>query len=151
MSKAKAALVNRLLTSAAIFIPPSIYFLDNFYSIHVVKDNSMAPPLQKGDVVLVRKSDFLPYYFTPESYNVEDVDGTNGSLDEEKLDMWRGINLEEKVATHQVGLFTMRKSPPFCLPGDIVAFLSPENCKHTVETARLVGMGGQRVSIIGLL
>ena len=151
MPGAKAAFINRFLASAAISIPPCVYFVDNVYSFNVVKDNSMAPPLQKGDVVMVRKCDFLPYYSTIEKYNGKDIDGTNGVRDQDKLDQWRGMKAEEKVGTHQVGLFTLRRSPPLCLPGDIVALLNPEHGKWTVKIARLVGMGGQRVSKIWLI
>ena len=73
----------------------------------------------------------------------------NEDFDEETLDDIQGIRFEEEIEAGSVGLFTFRKSPPLCLSGDVVAFRNPEQCKEDIKIARLVGMGGQRVSFVG--
>ncbi|KAL3776159.1 hypothetical protein ACHAW5_005697 [Stephanodiscus triporus] len=56
-----AAALRRYLSNAALSVPPSYIFRDNFYSLYVVDGSSMMPSLRVGDVVLVRKSDVYPH------------------------------------------------------------------------------------------
>ena len=108
----------------------------------------MSPRVQKGDIVLVRKCDILPYYFNQKNYHMEDISESCEGDDQDKLDDMRAINFEEEVGAGSVGLFTLRKDPPLCLSGDVVAFKNPMQCNGNIKIARLVGMGGQRVSFI---
>ena len=51
------------LSKVIFALPIALYVNDRFFSTHTIRDDAMEPTLTKGDVVLVRHVDFLPYYY----------------------------------------------------------------------------------------
>jgi signal peptidase I len=90
----------------------------------------MEPNLKHGDVVLVRKSDFLPNMLRSES--LEDATERARILRRDD-DTW---------AAHS----WLLHQPPFVLQGDVVVFRSPSTAfPNEYNIKRIIAQGGQLV------
>lgn len=107
----------------------------------------MEPRIQDGDVVLVKKGDFLPYY-TLEKVTLEDLRAldddpkTSTALDQ-KTDRQHALRIDAIVGKEE-NKFALWRSPPALSPGDVIAFYSPI-VFGKVDVKRLLGLNGQRV------
>jgi len=133
----------RILSASVIIIPPSIYFNDTFYSTLKVHGNTMEPALQDGDIVLVRKIDFLPYYFQ-EKLSLNDLQDDASYKLEQEADRLKSLRMDASVGRPAGDEFTLWRSPPNALPGDVIAFTSPK-AMECIDVKRIIGLGGQRI------
>ena len=138
--------VHRYLYTTILSVPPLILIRNKFLSTFTVKDDSMQPCLKEGDVVLVRKCDFFPYY-QKHGRGINDLhsneDGPN--LDEE-TDRDKLIQMNMLCGRSQPHQFNIWTSPPLSLPGDVVVFMIPQTFSPIeLEMKRVIGLGGQRV------
>ena len=133
----------RKLLSASLLVPPSIYFNDTFYMAYRVRGDSMEPALCDGDVVLIRKVDFLPRYFR-NKFTVDDLLDDESDKLEEENDIQKALRMDASVGKSPGDNLTLWRSPPNVMPGDIIAFTNPEAQENT-EIKRLIGIGGQRI------
>jgi len=67
-------LFQKILTSTALGLPIIYYIHERIYTIHTISTTSMEPSLQKGDVILIRKVDFLPYYHDTPGLDVQHLE-----------------------------------------------------------------------------
>jgi signal peptidase I len=173
-------------------LPPMVYFIDTFFAVHKVQDNSdthatvtartnkdvgkctMDPVLQQGDIILIRKVDFLPHYFkkkltlddlmepdnnqsihADENERVAQSSSTNTNKNhnthkkslynlEEDIDRRKSLQMDATAGKSGIDGFTIWRSPPIFLPGDVVAFTNP-HAMERVEVSRVIGIGGQRI------
>ena len=136
------------LTSKArtlgLCIPPAIYFIDTFFSIHRVQNDSMSPSLQKGDIVVIQKGDFFPYYKHNVDLTVDDLVNDTKDKITEQNNIQNIFKMEMATGRKPISNTTIYRRPPILLPGCIVAFHSPKEFGQ-VEISRVVGLGGQRV------
>ena len=138
-----------MLSTVALSIPPLVLIQDCFFSIFVVKDDSMEPTLKQNDVVLVRKVDFFPYYHN-HGLEIQDLEteGNSQKIDEE-TDRAKNILMNIGAGKAPFNEYSTWTSPPLSLPGDIVAFKNPQTSSPVqIEMKRLIGLGGQRVSCV---
>lgn len=140
---------SKILSVAALSIPPLVLIRDCFFSIYVVKDDSMEPTLKCNDVVLVRKVDFFPYYHK-HGLELKDLEmDSNSQRIDEETDRLKNVRMNISAGQVPFNEFTTWTSPPISLPGDIVAFMNPQTSSPIqIEMKRLIGLGGQRVSYI---
>ena len=142
--------LKRALFATTLTLPIAVFINDCFYSIFTVKGTSMEPSLKEGDVVLVRKVDFLPYYFHNEKKGptVQDIikRGNADPLDE-VTDRQKAIKIDASVGKSAGNQFTLWRGPPTCLPGDVVLLKSPAAFTPVeFHSKRLIALGGQLVS-----
>jgi len=162
-------LFQKFLTSTALGLPIAYYIHENLYSTHTITDTtSMEPTLQKGDIVLIRKADFLPHYHRTPGIDVQHLeDGTIrrhrddeegdrsdhhrperfDSLLDRETDRLRALKVDASVGRPAGNELTLWRSPPNSSPGDVVVVRCPEAFSpERWDVGRLVGLGGQRVS-----
>mmetsp|Transcript_27269 Transcript_27269/g.31168 ORF Transcript_27269/g.31168 Transcript_27269/m.31168 type:complete len:221 (+) Transcript_27269:287-949(+) len=141
----------KILSATCMITPPIILFKDSFYSIHTVQDDSMDPFLQRDDIVLIRKVDFLPHY-RKHGMEIKDLQetkedhNTNTKIDEE-TDRIKSQRMDIIGAGKAPSdALTFWSGPPHFLPGDVVAFKCPQvSFPAKIQMKRLVGLGGQRI------
>ena len=114
----------------------------------------MEPAVRKGDVLLVRKADFLPglvsSFFIGSSNDDKGVDNNNNirqQQTQDATDLARVAKEEEMAAGRrsETPLFFAR--PPAILPGQVVVIKNPATAFPTqYQARRVVGLGGQIVS-----
>lgn len=120
---------------AALTVPLTIYFADNFFSVHRVKGTSMEPALKDGDLLLVRRSDLLPGRRMA-------MRQTNISFGPAELDHARALQLEAEGS----GKVPSMLKPPVVIGGDVVAFCDPSKAfpkQYVVK--RVIGISTQMV------
>lgn len=141
----------KILPTAVLLIPPAILFRDKFYSTYTVKNDSMEPILKRNDIVLVRKVDFFPYYHK-HGIEIHDLQGDNSSPKiEEETDRIKMLKMDASAGKIPINELTFWCSPPLTLPGDIVFYKNPQTfTNQLIECARVIGLGGQRVSHVYL-
>lgn len=83
-------LFQKILTSTALGLPIIYYIHERLYTIHNISNMSMEPSLQKGDVILIRKADFLPYYHDTPGLDVQHLE--EGTIERQ---------LQRKLQRHQ--------------------------------------------------
>lgn len=124
----------------------------------------MEPTLYDGDVVLVRKSNFVfwkscssyfKHYFPSSSKTLSTYPSKNKMKQdeedyEEKDEIEKDMDMERiiKEIDASVGKypsFFLDASNP--LPGDVVIFQSPNEFPRFYHVKRVIGLGGQRVCI----
>mmetsp|Transcript_6631 Transcript_6631/g.9508 ORF Transcript_6631/g.9508 Transcript_6631/m.9508 type:complete len:220 (+) Transcript_6631:82-741(+) len=139
---------SRIFHRSALIVPPSICFWDNFYSTHRIKGKHMEPILQDGDIVLVKKGDFLPYYSSLDKVTLNDIKSlddepkTSTTLDQ-KTDRQHALRIDAIVGKEE-NKFALWRSPPALSTGDVIAFKSPI-AFGKVDVKRVLGLNGQRV------
>eukprot|EP00554_Chaetoceros_debilis_P002537 CAMPEP_0194091860 /NCGR_PEP_ID=MMETSP0149-20130528/44765_1 /TAXON_ID=122233 /ORGANISM="Chaetoceros debilis, Strain MM31A-1" /LENGTH=183 /DNA_ID=CAMNT_0038776613 /DNA_START=44 /DNA_END=596 /DNA_ORIENTATION=+ len=137
----------RIFHRSALIVPPSICFWDNFYSTHRIKGKHMEPILQDGDIVLVKKGDFLPYYSSLDKVTLNDIKSlddepkTSTTLDQ-KTDRQHALRIDAIVGKEE-NKFALWRSPPALSTGDVIAFKSPI-AFGKVDVKRVLGLNGQR-------
>mmetsp|Transcript_14745 Transcript_14745/g.21062 ORF Transcript_14745/g.21062 Transcript_14745/m.21062 type:complete len:228 (-) Transcript_14745:458-1141(-) len=149
----KLKLFQQTISRVVLSFPLVLYVKNSLYSIHTVDDASMEPHLKSGDIVLVRKADFFPYYQRTSRVLIKEPsvreileEGDMGSLDDER-DIERALRLDARVGCSTACTpLTFWASPPLCLPGDIVVFKCPTSFTPVqTHMRRLIALGGQRV------
>ncbi len=146
-SSTMAAHTSKFIYGSLLSIPTIALINDKFYSAYTVKNDSMEPTLMRNDVVLIRKSDFFPYWFPSRGIGMEELEMNEGSpkIDEE-TDRIKSMKMDALVGRRPIDEYTIWSSPPTCVPGDVVAFKNPKTFSPVqIEMKRIVGLGGQRV------
>jgi len=160
MTSLSGKFLSRALSATALSLPIITFFNYRFYSFHSIGDDLMKPSgnkqgLRQGDIVLVRLADVFPYYFSQakEKSNVElpmieggeksDMTEALDEIENRENDRSRILRMDSMVGAYPGTAFTPWRSPPLCLPGDVVIFRHPQ--KGGVSARRLVGTGGQMV------
>ena len=122
---ATASWLSRSLSAVALTLPVAVWASDSLYSVYTVKGKSMEPSLMDGDVVLVRKADFLPIVL-PYIHSEQEL-------------TTRARLLRAEGNGEQALLLSR---PPNVLPGDVVVFDNPSkafpkepNIKRVVAVA----------------
>lgn len=131
------------ITSAALVVPPLIYFNDTFFSIQKVKNDSMNPDLKLGDIIIIQKGEFMPAFFQPK-ITVHDLASDHDGRLEEDNDRRKSLRMDAAAGKAPIDNLTVWRSPPICMPGDVAVFVSPEDM-GSIEMTRVVGLGGQRI------
>jgi signal peptidase I len=120
-----------------------LYFVkDTFFSIHRVRGNDMSPSICDGDIVLVKKADFLPGW-THEKLSINDLNEDSPKLDEVN-DRHLTLRMDEISGIPRPSQMTLWRYPPVILSGDVVAIYNPTSFRQ-VKFRRVVALGGQRV------
>jgi len=96
-----------------------------------------------GDIVLIRKVDFLPHYFK-NKLTVRDLEDDENDNLEQDNDMRKSLRMDASVGKPAGDSLTLWRSPPMVLPGDVIAFTNPQAMEST-EVKRAIGIGGQRI------
>ena len=145
---------------AFLTLTTTIWFTDNFYSLHRVKGDSMEPALMDGDVVVVRRSDVIPWrskerdesmitkHNSSKSTNNEEeqpVDDRHISAirDAKERQRIRQIDASWGCYHQQSHMFT--PSAPLMLAGDVAIFASPNYYPIRYAVKRIVSTGQQRI------
>lgn len=126
-----------------LFSPLLVYCNDTFITFRKIDDDSMAPTLRQGDIVLIQRAELFPAYFQ-EKLTVNDLTDENSSKIDQQNDIQRTMRLDEISGKAPVDSLTIWRSPPLAMPGDVVAFRSPKRT-DTTQFSRIVALGGQRV------
>jgi signal peptidase I len=140
MSQSSSKLLR--ISSAALVIPPLIYFNDTFFSIQKVKNDHMVPDLKQGDLVLVQKGELLPAFFHSK-ITANDLVDDNDRLGED-IDRRKSLRMDAAAGKAPTDNFTFWRSPPILMPGEVAVFTNPQDM-GSVEIKRVVGLGGQRM------
>ena len=118
--------------SVAASLPLLVWFRDNVASLYRVSGTSMAPTLQDGDVVLVRRSD--PGLL---------LEPLLANIDDDNSEDWARIRAVEHL--HGVHALeapgNLYQKPPTVLPGQIVV-IQPDSLQENC-IKRAIGVGGQ--------
>lgn len=154
-------LLHKLLTSTALTLPIGYYANEKLYTFHRVSpttptpSSSLEPILCEGDVLLIRRVDFLPHYITTpgldashlaEDNTSKESDKNFDSLLDDETDRLKALKLDAGVGRPAGNPFTLWRSPPNVMPGDLVVVRCPETfTKKRWDVGRLIGLGGQRV------
>jgi signal peptidase I len=147
--------IQRVLYTGALSLPVVIYVNDCWFTLATVRGTSMEPTLQSGDVVLVRKADFFPFFSAYRSSRIRVRDLTNEDevkqnksvqMLQEVSDLQHSLQVERSLGKAPIHELTWKRSPPMVLPGDVVVYQN----KHTFQPLqmhihRVVGVGGQQV------
>lgn len=131
------------LSSLFLSVAPAVYFFDTFYSIKRVQDDSMEKSLCEGDIVLIRKADFLPHYFKKKLTLNDLEEHESDSLDEDN-DVRKSIRMDAVSGKPPADALSLWRSPPMVLPGDVIAFTNPQDMNN-LQLKRVTGIGGQRI------
>eukprot|EP00978_Attheya_sp_CCMP212_P049663 scaffold694574_cov55-Attheya_sp.AAC.1 len=114
--------IRQAAMSFGLSIPFCVWWTDTIFSVYKVQGKSMEPSLQDGDVILVRKSDLLPYFFpNPQPQHHA---GTTITIPETRY----------LISKH-----------PILFPGDVVVYKNPMTFPNEFIIKRVVGVGGQYV------
>jgi len=142
--------------------PIALYANNKFYCIHTITTSSMEPSLQKGDVILIRKVDFLPYYQSSglDMKHLENLQHTESNTDksdrldsllDQETDRLKALKVDASVGRLPGNEWTLWREPPNSARGDVVAVQCPESLfPGRLNIARLVGLGSQRVSFVNV-
>jgi signal peptidase I len=117
--------IRQAAVSLAVTIPFCVWWTDTIFSVYKVKGKSMEPSLQDGDVILVRKSDLLPFFFP-----------------NPRLQHHVGTTIT--TPANATEYFISKHPTPF--PGDVVVYKNPMAFPDEFIIKRVVGVGGQYVS-----
>jgi signal peptidase I len=148
-------LLHQVLYSGLLSLPIVIYINDCWFSIARVEGISMNPSLCDGDIVLVRKADFFPFFSTYRSSRIrvrdlthEDELKQNQSIQvlQEVSDLQHALQVDKSIGKLPIHEMTWRKSPPMILPGDVVVFQNKYTFRPPeLQIKRIIGIGGQNV------
>ncbi|KAL3805581.1 hypothetical protein HJC23_005825 [Cyclotella cryptica] len=148
-SAASSSRLLQTLTTLTVTLPPLIYVRDNFYSLFLVQGSSMEPALYRGDVLLVRKADILPYrqweHWTS-AVPTSEEDGQN-ALKVIALD----ADSERPIGDTFTG-YSYLCPPTIHKLGSVVVFRAPDAEKYPsgeYRVKRVVGLGGQTIRPAG--
>jgi signal peptidase I len=127
MTTMSASWLSRSLSAIALTLPVAVWASDSLYSVYKVKGKSMEPSLMDGDVVLVRRVDFLPiilpYIHTQQELTTR-------------------ARLLRAEGNGEQALLLSR--PPLVLPGDVVVFANPSRAfPSEPNIKRVVAVAGQ--------
>ena len=146
MASPTSSRILQTMKALTIAVPPLIFIRDNFYSLYRVTGTSMEPSLYDGDILLVRKSDVLPYQqwqrWTSHS-NKDGIDGNQSSLRVMALD----VQSERPIGDTITG-YTFLRPPTIHIPGSVVVFRAPDAEKYPCSEYRIkrvIALGGQIV------
>lgn len=137
-------------------IPLTIYFHDSVASIYTVQGDSMKPNLLDGDVILVKKMDFVSSYFqilsrafySDSTHNrSEEKDGNSTrQIDSDAIERMKSVEVDETVGFLKPWFYY---SPVVPVPGDAVVFYSPSEFRNCCHVKRVIAVGGQMVRPTG--
>jgi len=148
-------LLHQVFYTGMLALPPVIYFNDCWFSIATVHGASMEPSLLDGDIVLVRKADFFPFFSAYQSSRIrmrdlthEDERKQNQSIEvlQQISDVQHTLQVERSIGKAPIHELTWKKSPSLILPGDTVVFQSHYSFyPNELQIKRVIGVGGQNV------
>ena len=143
---------------AFLTLTTTIWFTDTFYSLHRVKGESMEPALMDGDVIVVRRSDVMPWRSRQRDesmmtkHNSSRSKNDEGPNDDKHRSAIRDAKERQRIRQidaswgchhHQFSTFT--HSAPLMLAGDVAILKSPNYYPIRYAVKRIVSTGQQRI------
>lgn len=146
---------------AFLTLTTTIWFTDNFYSLHRVKGESMEPALLDGDVIVVRRSDVMPWRSKQRDESMitkhnsgrsTKDDGEEQPVDDKHISAIRDAKERQRIrqidaswGCHHQQSLTFTPSAPLMLAGDVAIIASPNYYPIRYAVKRIVSTGQQRI------
>ena len=134
----------------------TIWVTDSFYSLHRVKGESMDPALMDGDVILVRRSDIIPWRSKQQDEaTIREYNRSRSSADEnnnvtattikDSKERQRIRQIDASWGCHHQESLIYTPSAPLMLAGDVAIFASPNYYPVRYAVKRIDSTGQHRI------
>jgi len=145
---------------AVLTFTTTTWLTDCFYSLHRVKGESMEPALMDGDVIVVRRSDLVPWRSKERDEGAiresirskssgDESNESNGSKNvtaiKEAKERQRIRQIDASWGCHHQESLIYTPSAPLMLAGDVAIFASPNYYPIRYAVKRIVSTGQQRI------
>ena len=147
---------------AVLTLTTTIWVTDSFCSLHRVKGESMEPALMDGDIILVRRSDIMPWRSKQQDEaTIREYNRSRSSADEnnenstfnsatttvinDAKERQRIRQIDASWGCHHPESLIYTPSAPLMLAGDVAIFASPNYYPVRYAVKRIVSTGQHRI------